>query len=171
MISLVAQLALWIWFFGCIKSYKTSKWILSKGVGIKSAEFAVLCLFTTGVVLYHAVYPVGKWFLLFVLSCWIIVQFFCHWYFTIFGVSEKKLKGYNECFSDTVRFIPASDTKLIPDLYHTILHILILINIVLIFLQRSGVSYELQVLGCIDKFQFIAHKPMTHPCFLRKNLL
>ena len=136
MISLVAQLALWIWFFGCIKSYKTSKWILSKGVGIKSAEFVVLCLFTAGVVLYHAVYPVGKWFLLFVLSCWIIVQFFCHWYFTIFGVSEKKLKGYNECFSDTVRFIPASDTKLIPDLYHTILHILILINIVFIFLQR-----------------------------------
>ncbi len=135
-ISLVAQLALWIWFFGCIKSYKTSKWILSKGVGIKSAEFVVLCLFTTGVVLYHAVYPVGKWFLLFVLSCWIIVQFFCHWYFTIFGVSEKKLKGYNEGFSDTVRFIPASDTKLIPDFYHTILHILILINIVLIFLQR-----------------------------------
>ena len=89
MISLAAQLALWIWFFGCIKSYKTSKWILSKGVGIKSAEFVVLCLFTTGVVLYHAVYPVGKWFLLFVLSCWIIVQFFCHWYFTIFGVSEK----------------------------------------------------------------------------------
>lgn len=136
MISLVAQLVLWIWFFGCIKSYKTSKWILSKGVGIKSAEFVVLCLFTTGVVLYHAVYPVGKWFLLFVLSCWIIVQFFCHWYFTIFGVSEKKLKGYNEGFSDTVRFIPASDTKLIPDFYHTILHILILINIVLIFLQR-----------------------------------
>ena len=122
--------------FGCIKSYKTSKWILSKGVGIKSAEFVMLCLYTAGVVLYHAVYPVGKWFLLFVLSCWIIVQFFCHWYFTIFGVSEKKLKGYNECFSDTVRFIPASDTKLIPDLYHTILHILILINIVLIFLQR-----------------------------------
>ncbi len=134
MISLVAQLALWIWFFGCIKSYETSKWILSKGVGIKSAEFVVLCLFTTGVVLYHAVYPVGKWFLLFVLSCWIIVQFFCHWYFTIFGVSEKKLKGYNECFSDTVRFIPASDTKLIPDLYHTILHILILINIPLVSL-------------------------------------
>lgn len=49
---------------------------------------------------------------------------------------RKKLKGYNEGFSDTVRFIPASDTKLIPDFYHTILHILILINIVLIFLQR-----------------------------------
>ena len=59
------------------------------------------------------------------------IQFFCHWYYTIFGASESKLKGYNEYFKDTVRLIPMSEKRLIPDLYHIILHILILLNIVL----------------------------------------
>ena len=57
---------------------------------------------------------------------------FCHWYYTIFGASEKKLKGYNDCFKNTVRLIPASEIRLIPDLYHMILHLLILLNIGLI---------------------------------------
>ena len=67
-----------------------------------------------------------------VLLFWFIVQFFCHWYYTIFGASEKKLKGYNDCFRNTVRIIPASKTRLIPDLYHMILHLLILLNIGLV---------------------------------------
>lgn len=134
MTSLVAQMALLIWFFGCIISYRTSKWILVEGVGIKSAEFGMLCFYIAGVLSYQIINSFGKWFLLVVLLVWIIVQFFCHWYFTIFGASEKKLKGYNKCFRDSIRLIPASDTRLIPDLYHMILHILIIINIVIIFL-------------------------------------
>ena len=43
---------------------------------------------------------------------------------------ERKLKGYNECFEGTLRLIPASETRLIPDLYHIVLHILILLNII-----------------------------------------
>ena len=66
------------------------------------------------------------------IAFWFTVQFFCHWYYTIFGASEKKLKGYNDCFKNTVHIIPASKTKLIPDLYHMILHLLILLNIVLV---------------------------------------
>ena len=45
------------------------------------------------------------------------------------GASEKKLKGYNDCFRNTIHLISASDTKLIPDLYHIILHLFILLNI------------------------------------------
>ena len=60
----------------------------------------------------------------------------CHWYYTIFGASERKLKGYNECFRDAVRIFPMSDTRLIPDMYHIVLHLLIALNIVLCILTN-----------------------------------
>ena len=123
--TILAQIILFGWFFGCICTYRFGKYVLVDGMGIKSAEFVMLCLFSIGPFL-------GKWLLLGVLLFWFIVQFFCHWYYTIFGASEKKLKGYNYCFRNTVRIIPASKTRLIPDLYHMILHLLILLNIGLV---------------------------------------
>lgn len=125
------QIVLWIWFFGCIKTYRIGKYLLVEGMGIKSAEFFMFCLYSIGLISFYFFQSVGKWVLLFVLVFWFVVQFFCHWYFTIFGVSEKKLKGYNECFKDTIHIFPMSEKRLIPDLYHMILHILILVNIIL----------------------------------------
>ena len=127
--TILAQIILFGWFFGCVCTYKFGKYVLVDGMGIKSAEFVMLCLFIVGCITFWAVPFMGKWLLLGVLLFWFIVQFFCHWYYTIFGASEKKLKGYNYCFRNTVRIIPASKTRLIPDLYHMILHLLILLNI------------------------------------------
>lgn len=128
-LTILVEVLLFCWFFGCICTYKFGKYILVEGVGIKSAEFVMLCLFVIGVISFW-VFPFwGAWFLLGVLVFWLVVQFFCHWYYTFFGVSEKKLKGYNDCFKNTVHIIPASETKLIPDLYHIILHLLIILNI------------------------------------------
>ena len=128
MILFILQIGLLVWFFGCIVSYKTKKWTLVDGVGLKSAEFGMFVFYTAGILLYYGCRPVGKWFLFAVLAFWITVQFFCHWYFTIRGASEKKLKGYNECFGHTVRIIPASSTRLIPDFYHIVLHLLLVLN-------------------------------------------
>ena len=100
------------------------------GNGRQSAEFAVLCLYSLALAAFHCFQPVGKWILLGVLLLWFAVQFMCHWYFTIFGASERKLKGYNECFRDAVRIFPMSDKRLVPDLYHIVLHLLILLNII-----------------------------------------
>ena len=130
-IAIIFQVILWIWFLGCTITYKIGKKILVGGVGIKSAEFFMLCLYTLGVIAFPCFHPVGKWILFGILLLWFIVQFMCHWYFTIFGASEKKLQGYNECFRDSIRIIPASDKRLIPDFYHIVLHILILINMIL----------------------------------------
>lgn len=60
-----------------------------------------------------------------------VVQFFCHWYYTIFGASEKKLRGYNQCFRETIHLLPASETRVVPDLYHIVLHLLLLSNLLL----------------------------------------
>ena len=130
-ITVMAQAALWIWFLGCVTTYRIGKHLLVEGMGIKSAEFVMLCLYSIGLIMYHCVQPAGKWILLTLLVLWFIVQFFCHWYYTIFDASEQKLKGYNECFRDAVRLFPMNEKRLIPDLYHIVLHVLILVNIIM----------------------------------------
>ena len=99
-------------------------------MGVKSAEFATLCLCSVGLVLYYLLRPAGKWILLDILVLWFVVEFFCHWYFTLFGASESKMKGYNDCFRDTLRIILMSETRVIADLYHIVQHALILLNII-----------------------------------------
>lgn len=134
MVVILMQAVLWIWFLGCTITYRIGKHLLVDGMGIKSAEFIMLCLYSIGLVSYHIFLSAGKWILLTILLLWFIVQFLCHWYYTIFGASEKKLRGYNECFRDTIRIFPMSEVRLVPDLYHIILHILILTNIIFCFL-------------------------------------
>ena len=128
-LTLILQLVLWIWFFGCITTYRIGKKLLVEGMGIKSAEFIMLCLYSLGLTAYYLLVPAGRWILFGVLVFWFVVQFFCHWYYTLFGASEKKLAGYNDCFRDTVRLFPMSEERLVPDLYHIVLHLLILLNI------------------------------------------
>lgn len=127
----IFELILFVWFLGCTITYKFGKHTLVEGMGTRSAEFAMLLIYAT-CLLFTMLYPnIGQWGVLLILLFWIIIQFFCHWYYTIFGASDVKIKGYNECFRDTVRIFPQSDKKLIPDFYHIVLHILILINITL----------------------------------------
>ncbi|MBO4838819.1 MAG: hypothetical protein J5493_05550 [Lachnospiraceae bacterium] len=133
-VTILLQAALWIWFLGCTITYKFGKYTLVEGMGVKSAEFVMLCLYSIGLILYYMLQPAGKWILLAILVFWLVVQFFCHWYYTIFGVSENKLKGYNDCFRNTIRIFPMSETKLVPDLYHIVLHTLILLNIIICLL-------------------------------------
>ena len=130
-ILILFQLALWVWFLGCTVTWRIGKHLLVEGMGVKSAEFAVLCLCSLGLAAFHCFPPAGKWVLFGILLLWFAVQFMCHWYFTIFGASEAKLKGYNECFKGTVRIFPESETRLVPDLYHIVLHLLILANLIL----------------------------------------
>ena len=130
-LAMIIRFSLWIWFLGCTITYKIGKRLLVEGMGLKSAEFTVLCLYSFGLVAFYCFQPAGKWILLGILVLWFVVQFMCHWYYTIFGVSERKLQGYNECFRGSIRIFPESDKRLVPDMYHIVLHILILANIIL----------------------------------------
>ena len=136
--TILAQAALWIWFFGCIRTYRIGKYLLVEGMGIKSAEFVMLCLYSIGLLAFWICRPVGIWILFGVLVFWFLVQYFCHWHYTIFGVSKKKQEGYNACFRDTLHIFPISEDRLVPDLYHIVLHILILGNILVSILGRAG---------------------------------
>ena len=129
---IVVSCLLWLWFLGCTFTWKFGKVLLVEGMGLKSIEFAVFVLFTIGIGGFLLWEPVGKWILLVELTLWLVAQFFSHEYFTIFGVSDRKLKGYNECFEGTVKLFPTSETRLIPDLYHIVLHLLIATDLVLV---------------------------------------
>ena len=131
LVAILFQAALWIWFLGCTTTYRLGRHTLVEGMGLKSAEFFTLCLYSSGLLLYYLLPSAGKWILSAILILWFIVEFFCHWYFTIFGASERKLKGYNACFRDTLRLFPMSETRLVPDLYHIVQHTLILLNILI----------------------------------------
>lgn len=131
LILLVFELLLLTWFFGCIVTYKIGKLILVDGMGIHSAEFIMLLIYTAGILSYLLFPAIGCWIVLTALVFWLIVQFFCHWYYTLFGASETKIQGYNKCFKNTVHLFPQRDDKIIPDFYHIVLHLLILANIIL----------------------------------------
>ena len=132
---IVISCLLWFWFLGCTFTWKFVKVLLVEGMGLKSIEFTALVLFTIGFGCFLLWEPVGKWILLVELTLWLVAQFFSHEYFTIFGVSDRKLKGYNECFEGTVKLFPISETRLIPDLYHIVLHLLIATDLVLVALS------------------------------------
>ena len=133
------QILLWIWFLGCTITWRFGKRILVEGMGMQSAEFAMLCLYSIGLISYRFFSLQVNGFCSRSLCCGLRFSFFCHWYYTIFGTSERKLKGYNACFKGTLRLIPMSEKCVIPDLYHIVLHILILLNGILCLLSRLPV--------------------------------
>lgn len=121
------NVALLIWFFFDMTGLQLGNIILVQQAWKDDAIFFII--FALAFILFLTTKKMGKYFLTIWLSLWLIVQFTSHWYYTIFGVTEKKLTGYNEYFSQTYHIIPASNTVLIPDLYHILLHILILFSL------------------------------------------
>ncbi len=83
---------------------------------MRSAEFFTLAIYTIRIVLSVLFPGFGQGVVLFVLCVWLIVQFFCHWYDTIFRAPSKRINGYNECFQNTDPIFLQSDSRIIPDL-------------------------------------------------------
>lgn len=131
-VSFVLELILLVWFFGCISTYRFGKVLLVEGMGVKSAEFVMFVLYSVGVALRVFLPNVGVWVVLVILVVWFVLQWFCHWHFTIFGANQRKIDGYNQCFCKTLRIFPSRNDRVIPDLYHIVLHLLIATNIVLL---------------------------------------
>ncbi|WP_167958476.1 hypothetical protein [Anaerosporobacter faecicola] len=130
--TLLANAILLVWFAFCLTGLRIGNiWLVERE--LSDSIFLVIAL--VAFVLYVVKEKIGKFVLAGWLFMWFVAQFFCHWFYTIFGVSEEKLRSYNACFKDTYHIIPASDTVLIPDLYHIVLHILILSAFLVTFRQ------------------------------------
>ena len=73
-------------------------------------------------------------------AMWFATQFICHEWYTIFGGGFMgSLEGKIEYFSGTIPLLRV-EGRYIPDLYHTILHILILavLTVTILYTVKTG---------------------------------
>lgn len=117
---LTANLVLLFWFFLDMIGITIKTNILVTQSYKDDGIFFIISF--VSIILFWKLEKIGKYLLTIWLSIWLITQFYFHWFFTIFGPWEGK-KAY---FADTIKLI-YSDTVYIPDLYHIILHLLILV--------------------------------------------
>lgn len=128
----VLLIGLLFWFTLDITGFSLWKFCLVESPGIFSVDTVWWIIFVICSMIFLLKEKLGKYILSIFLSIWVITQYFSHWHYTIFGVTQEKLIGYNNYFKNTYHIVPSSDVVLIPDLYHIILHALIISLLALI---------------------------------------
>ncbi|SCG82440.1 hypothetical protein DW1_0832 [Proteiniborus sp. DW1] len=121
-------------FWGCIKTYNINGKVLVDGAGFYSIEFYWWIILASFLVLFITFNSIGKWLLLIFYLLWLIALFMNHWRYYFFGATEKKLKGYNDCFKNTIKVLKASERKIIPGLYHIILSIVVAVDFLVVLM-------------------------------------
>lgn len=129
---IVVQIALLLWFFLDMTGlYFGDKCLVTRSYK-EDGIFFIVYLFT--IIVFLIKENVGKWLVIGWTSMWLVIQFMCHEWYTIFGSGFMgTLEGKIEYFSGTIQWLQI-DGKYIPDVYHTILHILILCVLTLTFI-------------------------------------
>lgn len=127
-ISIYTISLLFIWFSLDMTGFSIGDFTLVESAW-NSIDGVWWLLFLTFSILFIIKEKIGKYMLSIFIFLWAMIQFYSHWYYTIFGASEEKIISYNQFFKETYHIIPSSNSILIPDLYHIILHILILITL------------------------------------------
>ncbi len=123
-IVLVANLVLLCWFFLDMIGMSFGTSILVTRSYQDDGIFFVI--FVIVIMWFWKSERTGKYVLSVWLILWFFTQFFSHWYFSIFG----PWYGKNKYFSGTLKLVPSKEVY-IPDLYHIILHLLILVSFIL----------------------------------------
>ena len=112
-------------------------WFFLDMIGV---YFGDKCLVTQSYKEDGVFFQIGKWIVAVWTSIWFVIQFLCHEWYTIFnGGIMGSLEGKIKYFSETVQWIKI-EGKYIPDIYHTVLHILILLVIIttFMFIKKTG---------------------------------
>lgn len=65
------------------------------------------------------------------LAVWLWLQIDTHWGTYLLPASERKLDWYGRAFGGNLRFLPAFERRTVPDAYHSLLAILIVVNLFL----------------------------------------
>ena len=132
-ITMILNSVLLIWFFlDMIGVSFGEKQLVTRSYQEDGIYFIIFALALLSFLLKDTI---GKYVLFIWLCLWFVTQFYSHWYFTLFGPWD----GKRRYFADTIKLIPSVNIY-IPDLYHIILHILILFSLggIIVFLFLSG---------------------------------
>ena len=121
---IITQTLLLLWFFLDMTGvYFSNSYLVTRSYKDDGLFFLI---YLVAMILFIFKEKIGKWAVWVWTSLWFVIQFLCHEWYTIFskgvmGSLEDKIKY----FSGAVKWIEI-DGRYIPDVYHTILHILIL---------------------------------------------
>lgn len=122
---IIAQMILLLCFFlDMIGIYFGDKCLVTRSYKEDGLFFLI---YLVSMILFIVKEEIGKWFVIGCMSMWFLIQFICHEWYTIFnGGFMGTLEGKIKYFSGTIQWLQI-EGKYIPDVYHTILHILIII--------------------------------------------
>ena len=125
---IIAQSILLVWFLLDMTGFYVGDKCL---VTMSYAEDGIFFLiYLLAIILFVKKESIGKYFMIGWLSIWVTIQFICHEWYTIFnGGFMGTLEGKIKYFSETIQWMQI-EGKYIPDVYHTILHILLLTSLV-----------------------------------------
>ena len=121
---IITQTLLLLWFFLDMTGvYFSHSYLVTRSYKDDGLFFLI---YLVAMILFIFKEKIGKWAVWVWTSLWFVIQFLCHEWYTIFskgvmGSLEDKIKY----FSGAIKWIEI-DGRYIPDVYHTILHILIL---------------------------------------------
>ncbi len=123
-ICILLQSLLLIWFFLDMIGVKIGgKFLVTRSYKEDGIFFLV---YLTAFLLFLFYDRIGRWFVAGFTTLWFAMQFVCHEWYTIFnGGFMGSLQGKIRYFADTIQWMTV-EGKYIPDLYHIILHVLIL---------------------------------------------
>lgn len=135
---IISCILLLAWFFLDMTGLSFGKEYLVSQSYKEDGIFFIIYLITF--VLFCCKEKVGKHILNVWLIMWFITQFLSHWYFTITGGGLGKI----EYFKGSIKLINSS-TRYIPDFYHIILHIFIIISLIVLNLYMFNNSKKKKI--------------------------
>src|SRR6056297_2984832 len=120
---IIANLTLLVWFFLDITGVYFEKNYLVTTSWREDGLFFLVFVFA--LIFFIVKERIGKFVLIIWQILWLITQFFSHEWYTLVGGGEGKISY----FKDSIKLFH-SESRYIPDLYHIILHLLIVIALV-----------------------------------------
>lgn len=126
---IIANCCLLFWFTFCLTGLSFDKYIFVEsawGEIDRTMYFIYLALF----IFFLIKEKYSKHLLTLFCLLWLTTQFMFHEYFTLFGASPEKLTQYQNNFFHTVQIFPHDKSIIIPDFYHIVLHLIILIVLI-----------------------------------------
>ncbi len=129
---LIPSVILLVWFFLDMVGFNINGKPLVEEVF--KDDFIFFAIYVIAIVSFILIDKIGRWVLSGWLFMWFVTQFFSHWYLTITGTGLKKI----DYFKNTIKLFE-NETRYIADLYHIILHILILVvfALLIVFIIKS----------------------------------
>jgi hypothetical protein len=139
-LCIIANIPLLIWFFLDQFGFAIGNYVFVEAAW-KDIDGIWYLIFIGLLVLFCVKDKYGKYPLTIFLFLWLVTQFLSHWYGVIFGATVEQIAKYNRFYANTWHIIPISDSKIIPDFYHIVLHIFVLsalFCLILYVIKRKG---------------------------------